>query len=123
MDALDADPAGEPPPRGVRGTTRDLTSQQRRNIVSTLLLSVKPGDPEMKLARGVINSRADAYDVRIVLIRKNLWSTELQYWYLVHWLLCTEYCVYWSTRLAYHGMGEVVNYLRAFRVPLFVLRS
>ena len=75
MDAPDPDPAGEPPPE--RGAKRDLTSQQRRNIVSTLLLSVKPGDPEMKLARGVIKSCADAYGVNRFTIRK-VWQRALE---------------------------------------------
>ena len=46
MDAPDPDTAvQEPPP--VEGKKRDLTSEDRRNIVSMLLLAVKPGDAEM----------------------------------------------------------------------------
>ena len=74
MDAPDPNPAIEPLP--VREKKRDLTSQERRNIVSTLLLSVKPGDPEMNFSRGVIKSCADAYDVNSLTIRK-AWQRAL----------------------------------------------
>ena len=40
-------------------------------------LSVKPGDPEMKLACGVIKSCADAYDVKRFTIRK-VWQRVLK---------------------------------------------
>jgi hypothetical protein len=74
MDPPDQNPTVEPPP--VRKEKRDLTSSERRNIVSTLLLSVKPGDPDMKLLRGVIQSCADAYRVNRFTIRK-VWQRAL----------------------------------------------
>ena len=56
MDPPDPDPAVEPPP-AVEGEKRDLTLEERRNIVSiTLLLAVKLGDAEMNLQRGAIKS-------------------------------------------------------------------
>ena len=61
MDPPDPVPAVEPPP--VEGKKRDLMSEQtRREIVSMLLLAVKPGDAEMNLHHGAIKSCADTYD-------------------------------------------------------------
>ena len=74
MDPPDPDPAVEPPP--VEGKKRDLTSEQRRNIVSMLLLAVKPGDAEMNLRYGAIQSCADTYNVNRVTIRR-IWKRAL----------------------------------------------
>ena len=74
MDPPDPDPAVEPPP--VDGKKRDLTSEQRRNIVSMLLLAVKPGDAEMNLRYGAIQSCADTYNVNRVTIRR-IWKRAL----------------------------------------------
>ena len=75
MDPPDPDPPVEPPP--VEGKKRDLTSEQRRNIVSMLLLAVKPGDAEMNLQRGASKScSADTYDVNRFTIRR-IWKRAL----------------------------------------------
>jgi hypothetical protein len=75
MDPPDPDPAVEPPP--MEGKKRDLTSEQRRNIVNMLLLAVKPGDAEMNLQRGAIKSCADTYNVNRFTIRK-VWQRALE---------------------------------------------
>ena len=74
MDAPDPHPTVAPPPENSK--KRNLSSEERRDIVSTLLLTVKPGDPEMKLARGAIKSCADAYGVDRSTIRK-VWQRAL----------------------------------------------
>jgi hypothetical protein len=74
MDAPDPHPTVAPPPENSK--KRNLSSEERRDIVSTLLLTVKPGDPEMKLARGAIKSCADAYGVDHSTIRK-VWQRAL----------------------------------------------
>jgi hypothetical protein len=55
---------------------RNLTSEERRCIVSTLLLSVKPGDPDLILGRAVITSTAQFYDVNRKAIR-GVWQRAL----------------------------------------------
>ena len=68
----DPDPAVETPP--VEGKKRHLMSEQRRNIVSMLLLAVKPGGAEMNLQRGaIIKWCADTYDVNRFTIRR-IWK-------------------------------------------------
>ena len=74
MDAPAPDPAVAPPPEEVKRT--NLSSQQRRDVVATLLLSVEPGDPDVKLARGQIKSCADTYGVHRQTIRK-VWMRAL----------------------------------------------
>ena len=74
MDAPAPDPVVAPPPEEVKKT--HLSSQQRKDIVSTLLLSVEPGDLDMKLARGAIKSCADTYRVDRSTIRK-IWKRAL----------------------------------------------
>jgi hypothetical protein len=74
MDAPAPDPVVAPPPEEVKKT--NLSSQQRKDIVSTLLLSVEPGDLDMKLARGAIKSCADTYRVDRSTIRK-IWKRAL----------------------------------------------
>jgi len=69
MDAPAPDPVVAPPPEEVKKT--NLSSQQRKDIVSTLLLSVEPGDLDMKLARGAIKSCADTYRVDRSTIMKS----------------------------------------------------
>ena len=72
MDA--PDPAVAPPPEEVKRT--NLSSQQRRDIVATLLLTVEPGDADMKLARGSIKSCSDTYDVHRRTIMR-IWERAL----------------------------------------------
>ena len=63
-----------PPPLDMR--KRNLTSEERRSIVSRLLLSVQPDDPDFKLGRGIITSTADFYHVSRITIRK-VWQRAL----------------------------------------------
>lgn len=74
MEPADPDPPPDPPP--LRERKRNLTSLQRRNIVSTLLLSVTPGDNNFKLVRGVVNDCANTYGVNRFTIRK-IWQRAL----------------------------------------------
>jgi hypothetical protein len=55
---------------------RNLTSEERRAIVSRLILSIKPDDPDLKLGRGVITATANSYHVSRITIRK-VWQRAL----------------------------------------------
>jgi hypothetical protein len=55
------DPAVAPTPEKVKKA--NLSSQQRKDIVSTLPLAVEPGDLDMKLSRGAIKLCTDTYRV------------------------------------------------------------
>ena len=74
MDAPDPHPTVAPPPENSK--KRNLSSEERRDIVSTLLLSVKPDDPELKLARGIITATAQRFDVDRSTIRL-VWQRAL----------------------------------------------
>ena len=81
MNAPDPDPnpnpgAPAPPPHEPEAKKRNLTSEERRAIVSTLQLSIKPDDPEMKLERGAIKSAAEVYHVDRLTIRR-IWQRAL----------------------------------------------
>ena len=52
---------------------RNLTSQERRDIVQALLLMVVPGDAELKLVLGAIKSVSDTYHVDQKTIRR-IWQ-------------------------------------------------
>jgi hypothetical protein len=74
MNALRPNNHGTPPQ--LRAKKQNLTSEERRAIVSTLLLSIKPDNPELKSGRGVINSVAHAYNVDRISIRR-IWQRAL----------------------------------------------
>ena len=47
MDAPAPNPTVEPPPLAIK--KQNLTSEGRRTIITTLLLTFRPDDPEMKI--------------------------------------------------------------------------
>ena len=63
-----------PPPLYLR--KRNLTCEERRFIVSRLLLSVKPDSPDFKLGRRIITSKASCYHVSRITIKK-VWQCAL----------------------------------------------
>lgn len=74
MDPPALDPTVEPPPLAIK--KRNLTPEERRNIVTSLLLVVKPDDPDMKLPRGAIKSCADTHNVTRWTINR-IWERAL----------------------------------------------
>ena len=63
-----------PPPLYLR--KRNLTCEERRFIVSRLLLSVKPDSPDFKLGRRIITSTASCYHMSWITIKK-VWQCAL----------------------------------------------
>ena len=59
MDAPAPNPTVEPSPLAIK--KQNLTSEGRRTIITTLLLAVRPDNPEMKLPYGAIKSCADTH--------------------------------------------------------------
>ena len=71
MDAPAPDPAVEPLPLAIKKP--NLTSEGRRTIITTLLLAVRPDNPDMKLPYGAIKSCADTHNVTHWTI-KRIWK-------------------------------------------------
>jgi hypothetical protein len=68
---------GEPAPAERKEKRKtELTSDDRKRIVSTLLLSVQDGNPK-KLRRGVLSAVAESYHVNPQTIRR-VWARALQ---------------------------------------------
>ena len=75
MDAPAPNPAvDEPLPLAIKKP--NLTSEGRRTIITTLLLAVRPDDPDMKLPYGAIKSCADTHNVTRWTI-KRIWERAL----------------------------------------------
>ena len=74
MDPPAPDPTVEPPPLAIK--KQNLMPEERRNIVTSLLLVVKPDDPDMKLPRGAIKSSADTHNVTRWTINR-IWERAL----------------------------------------------
>lgn len=65
-----------PAPEQKEKRKRELTSDDRKRIVSTLVLSVQEGNPK-KLRRGVLSAVAESYQVNPQTIRR-VWARALQ---------------------------------------------
>ena len=65
-----------PAPEQKEKRKRELTSDDRRRIVSTLVLSVQEGNPK-KLRRGVLSAVAESYQVNPQTIRR-VWARAIQ---------------------------------------------
>jgi transposase-like protein len=74
MDRPDLEPDQPPPPLSMKKP--NLTSEERRSIVSALLLTVKPGDPNLKLSHGALTAVARDFNVNRKTIKK-IWDRAL----------------------------------------------
>ena len=68
------DSTAELPPLAIK--KRNLTPEERRNIITLLLLVIKPDDPNMKLPRGALNLCADTQNVTRWTINR-IWKRVL----------------------------------------------
>jgi hypothetical protein len=68
MDNLAADHHEAPSQGAIK--ERNITSEEMWNIVSTLLLSVKPDDYDKKKGRGAITATANFFDVNLLHLGK-----------------------------------------------------
>ena len=77
MDAPAPNPTVEPLPLAIK--KQNLTSEGRRTIITTLLLTVRPDDPEMKLEYGAIKSCADTHSNVTHLTIKRIWGHAIAF--------------------------------------------
>ena len=75
MDDQPPDPQQQLPPEHIR--RKELTSEQRRNIVTRLLWELKDGHRNGKFGRGVLTAIADEFHVTHFTIRR-VWKRAIQ---------------------------------------------
>ena len=75
MDPPAPDPPQEPPPRWTKG--KELTAQQRRDVVARLLWELKDNGPNAKFPKGVLTAVAEEFHVTHFTIRR-VWARALQ---------------------------------------------